>query len=132
MPGPASGVYYIKNVKTGHFLTLESIDSGKKVWTDKKEPASFQIAENGGVYQISERGTRLTVGVQATGDPRELIWQRPVYMWAIQQVSPGVWNIGDPADDAYWYDGWEQCRWVVLSRGGANDQNNWQLIAAAL
>ncbi|KAL0058648.1 hypothetical protein AAF712_014674 [Marasmius tenuissimus] len=90
MPGPASGVYYIKNVKTTHFMTFEDISSGQKIWTDKAEPAIFQISENGGVYQIVERSKGLTVGAQITGTPRELIWQRTVYLWTIQQVSPGI------------------------------------------
>ncbi|KAL0563510.1 hypothetical protein V5O48_018556, partial [Marasmius crinis-equi] len=117
---------------TGYFLTRDDISSGKKVWTEKGEPASFQISENGGLYQIVERGSGLSVGAQVSGNPRELIWQRAVYLWTIQQVSPGIWNIGSPVDNIYWFDNWKHGRWVVLSDGSANDENNWQLIAAAI
>ncbi|KAJ8077631.1 hypothetical protein PM082_002064 [Marasmius tenuissimus] len=135
MIGPSSGVYYVKNIRTGYFLTTEEIGSGEKIWTDSAKvatPACFHIAESGGMYQIVERTKGLSIGARVSGSNRELIWQRSVYTWTFQQVSPGVWNIGTPADDTYWFDEWKQGRWVILSKGSASDENNWRLISASI
>ncbi|KAL0568087.1 hypothetical protein V5O48_013905 [Marasmius crinis-equi] len=134
MPGPASGVYYVKNVKTGYFITKEEIGSGKRVISRKDaEPADLQVSENGGVYQFIERSSGLSIGVNPTVNPPDLIWQRAVYLWTIQQVSPGIWNIGTPVDNSYWIDSKAKAGTdnVTLSQGSADDANNWQLIAAA-
>ncbi|KAL0568843.1 hypothetical protein V5O48_013129 [Marasmius crinis-equi] len=152
MPGPASGVYHIKNVKTGFWLTKEFIDAGSDVWSEKENPAvclcvlnisaltanmpskNFQISEDGGVYGIVERTKGLSVGAHIDGE-RHLVWRRTVYTWFISEIAPGIWSIGTPMDNAYWHDTSHlepEGRGVVLSEFSMDDSNSWELVAAAL
>ncbi|KAL0563032.1 hypothetical protein V5O48_019046 [Marasmius crinis-equi] len=146
-----SGVYYIKNIKTGHWLSIGDISSGEKVSTEKSTPTVrffllddlptfksnlqiFHIFDSNGVNQITDRGTGLSVGSEvlpSSGTSRNLIWQRSAYTWTIQQVSPGIWNIGNPIENAYWSHSAHLGQHVTLGQGSADDGNNWQLIAVA-
>ncbi|KAF9069555.1 hypothetical protein BDP27DRAFT_1447620 [Rhodocollybia butyracea] len=130
---PGSGIYYIRCLKTRAFLTAKDIASNERITTSSSaDPATFFVSMSGGQYEIYERSTGFYVGAKMVGSPRDLQWQRAVYKWVIRDVAPGIYNVGNPTDNAYWFDNAKIGPWMTLSTGSSGDENNFEFVAASV
>ncbi|KAL0058641.1 hypothetical protein AAF712_014667 [Marasmius tenuissimus] len=125
-----SGVYQITNARTGRYLTTRNIKSDNQVLIGEDgEHASFRITEVGSRnFRIVERSTGLAIGTRDSGNLGDLTWQRSPFVWTISQVPGLAWNISASAENGYWFDNKDECHWVTLSEGSADNANHWFLI----
>ncbi|KAK1230086.1 hypothetical protein PQX77_006840 [Marasmius sp. AFHP31] len=157
MIGPSSGVYYIKNIRTGYFLTTEGIGSGEKIWTDSAKVATPAVRLRD--QDVDDKfGVLIRRGFFFHSAFTSLKVAECIKLSSVARVSPlgpefqeVAGNLSGsapstpgpfskyhqesgrtPVDDTYWFDEWKQGRWVVLSKGSTSDENNWRLISAAI
>jgi len=131
MPGPSSGIYYIRNVKSKYWIyTGTSAGSNDVVTTSKDKKTRFSVQENGGLYTISSQTNALYIGSQDSDDPRKLIYKRGLVKWNIFPFSDGLWNIRANTENLFWFDNFKIGLYVILQDGSDDDETIWELLAA--
>ncbi|KAF9069548.1 hypothetical protein BDP27DRAFT_1363247 [Rhodocollybia butyracea] len=127
-----SGYYYIRCLRTKNFLTKTDVKPNRPVKTTDNSLATVYVTKTESQYEISELNTANYVGVKFTGKPYSLTWQRTAYKWAIREIAPGIFNIGNPVDNAYWFDGSDDSEQsIILSTLNSDDAYNFEIIAAS-